>query len=381
MSNTGSNVLTKSPEYDISAVKTELEHMQLMENTNNGDFMERKTCDLAESEIGNTKHSINNDNSIFQEESKLENLKENNSEIQSDESKPSLKALVPVCKQSKPAPVLDFSNKSINSSVTRPIPSKDVLFVHPILTESQIQTLKDFTDEHATFWHEDENNKAYRNAYTVEFYHHELAKLIFDHVKNELPQTLSIDRNDEFEHLIAAGEWVIDSVPDRLLLAKYNPGGHFSPHTDGNCVHDFNHRTLYSIIIYLSECEGGETAFYEYDALKKMIQIDNIWRIPTEYELHKVTPEGGKCLVFRQTLVHEGCPIIDGVKYIIRSDVMYRRKELKYDTEAGRLAWEYYEKYEEACNDGKIQLALECWRKSHRACHDLAEDCGLSDVH
>ena len=40
-----------------------------------------------------------------------------------------------------------------------------------------------------------------------------------------------------------------------LLFGRYEEGGHFAPHTDGNTIIDFNHRSLRSVIIYLSDCK------------------------------------------------------------------------------------------------------------------------------
>ena len=40
-----------------------------------------------------------------------------------------------------------------------------------------------------------------------------------------------------------------------LLFGRYKSGGHFAPHTDGNTIIDFNHRSLRSVIIYLSDCK------------------------------------------------------------------------------------------------------------------------------
>lgn len=38
---------------------------------------------------------------------------------------------------------------------------------------------------------------------------------------------------------------------------RYKPGGHFSPHTDGYTIWDFNRRSFYSCLLYLNTCGGG----------------------------------------------------------------------------------------------------------------------------
>ena len=38
-----------------------------------------------------------------------------------------------------------------------------------------------------------------------------------------------------------------------------------------------------------------------------------------------VTPRQGTALIFNHDTLHEGLPVIEGVKYIIRTEIMYRR--------------------------------------------------------
>jgi prolyl 4-hydroxylase len=58
-------------------------------------------------------------------------------------------------------------------------------------------------------------------------------------------------------------------------------------------------------MIYLNDAfEGGETKFNKCS----------------------IEPATGKALIFRHELLHEGCPVITGIKYVLRTDIMYRRK-------------------------------------------------------
>ena len=38
-----------------------------------------------------------------------------------------------------------------------------------------------------------------------------------------------------------------------------------------------------------------------------------------------VTPREGTALIFNHDTLHEGLPVVDGIKYIIRTEIMYRR--------------------------------------------------------
>jgi prolyl 4-hydroxylase len=64
-------------------------------------------------------------------------------------------------------------------------------------------------------------------------------------------------------------------------------------------------RSLLTLMVYLNEgFEGGATAFHDFGVA--------------------VRPRTGMALLFQHRLLHEGCEVSAGVKYVLRSDVMYR---------------------------------------------------------
>lgn len=103
---------------------------------------------------------------------------------------------------------------------------------------------------------------------------------------------------------------------ERLRFLKYFPGQFFVPHTDGNYVRPDNklETSLLTIQMYLNqEFDGGETTFLSFcEAGKKDRE-----RVP-------IKPKTGMALVFSQDLLHEGSCVSNGVKYTVRTDVMYR---------------------------------------------------------
>jgi hypothetical protein len=63
-------------------------------------------------------------------------------------------------------------------------------------------------------------------------------------------------------------------------------------------------------MVYLNEgCVGGETAFYHADDRPKAV----------------IQPVQGMALVFDHQQVHEGAMVESGRKYVLRTDVMYKR--------------------------------------------------------
>jgi prolyl 4-hydroxylase len=67
---------------------------------------------------------------------------------------------------------------------------------------------------------------------------------------------------------------------------------------------DFYQKSFLTILIYLNDSfEGGETKINDID--------------------YKVRPVTGSVLIFNHDINHEGCPITSGMKYVIRTDMMY----------------------------------------------------------
>jgi hypothetical protein len=89
---------------------------------------------------------------------------------------------------------------------------------------------------------------------------------------------------------------------ERLRFYRYGPGQQFAPHTDGCHRRPNGDESLLTLMIYLNGgARGGATRF----------------------ENAVITPEAGLALVFDHYLVHEGAPVVEGQKYVLRSDVMY----------------------------------------------------------
>jgi predicted 2-oxoglutarate/Fe(II)-dependent dioxygenase YbiX len=94
---------------------------------------------------------------------------------------------------------------------------------------------------------------------------------------------------------------------ERIRCYRYKAGMRFAPHADGAFVRNPNEMSFYSYLIYLSEgFEGGETTFF------------------TEPEV-AIEPKLGWGLLFQHPLIHEGSEVKSGVKYVARTDLMYRK--------------------------------------------------------
>src|SRR5262245_25902307 len=91
---------------------------------------------------------------------------------------------------------------------------------------------------------------------------------------------------------------------ERFRYYRYDPGEYFRWHGDGAFVRSRYERSLLTAMVYLNDCpEGGTTDF----------------RIGCS-----VAPRRGAALLFEHQLVHQGAPVVRGLKYVLRTDVMYR---------------------------------------------------------
>ncbi|OQN95668.1 hypothetical protein B0A48_18192 [Cryoendolithus antarcticus] len=114
-----------------------------------------------------------------------------------------------------------------------------------------------------------------------------------------------------------------------IRIYRYAPGHFFGAHYD-----DFNNVqftdpsepakpwipavTTWTLLLYLSNCEGGETVFYPEPTSK---------RAPTPKPV-SVAPEMGMALLHRhgkECMLHEGKEVTGGEKWVIRSDLCVRR--------------------------------------------------------
>jgi hypothetical protein len=132
-----------------------------------------------------------------------------------------------------------------------------------------------------------------RNNTRAMFDDPEMAGLLFQRVRDRLPARMCLDMTP-----IGANE--------RFRCYRYERGERFAPHYDGAFIRDANEESLLTFMIYLNEeFEGGETNFLDFEL--------------------SIRPRTGLGLFFQHRLLHEGAPIISGKKYVVRSDIMYRR--------------------------------------------------------
>jgi len=89
---------------------------------------------------------------------------------------------------------------------------------------------------------------------------------------------------------------------ERFRLYRYAPGQRFAWHSDAPFRRESGEMSLLTFMVYLNAGYAGGA---------------------TRFEAAKVTGQMGLALVFQHGLLHEGSEVVQGVKYALRSDVMY----------------------------------------------------------
>ena len=129
-----------------------------------------------------------------------------------------------------------------------------------------------------------------RNNERVIFDSHDLASVLFERIVPTVPAVAAM-------RPVGANE--------RFRCYRYQPGQQFKAHYDGAFERDAHERSLLTLMVYLNDgFEGGETAFLDFGVT--------------------AVPRAGSALLFQHRMLHEGCQVRSGTKYVLRSDVMFR---------------------------------------------------------
>lgn len=167
--------------------------------------------------------------------------------------------------------------------------------------------------------------------------------------------------------------------------------------SDGFDIVGFDHRSMYSIVLFLNDCsEGGGTRFYR-DEQRDRLVLDEEGRFTgqKEYEVATVAPKAGRMVsgilwkdkeklriwfkvVFYHNILHQGVALgPNASKYIIRSDVMYERTPPICTKDSDVEAFRLYQEAQELSNDGSLDDAMKLFRKAFKLSPKLADIYGM----
>ena len=97
--------------------------------------------------------------------------------------------------------------------------------------------------------------------------------------------------------------WSLCGVNERFRVYRYGKDQYFRWHRDGSFMRSATEISVFTFMVYLNDKFGGGA---------------------TEFDSVKIEPRRGAALLFPHYLRHQGAPVEEGVKFVLRSDVMYR---------------------------------------------------------
>ena len=125
---------------------------------------------------------------------------------------------------------------------------------------------------------------------------HDLAARLWTRLAEYVPATI--------------GHWQVLGLNERFRFYRYEPGQYFRWHVDGCFRRSRCERSFLTLMLYLNgDFVGGATDFDNRALVEPL----------------SVTPRPGCALIFTHAQLHQGAPVARGRKYVLRTDVMYRR--------------------------------------------------------
>eukprot|EP01059_Diplonema_ambulator_P000331 TRINITY_DN10270_c0_g2_i1.p1 TRINITY_DN10270_c0_g2~~TRINITY_DN10270_c0_g2_i1.p1 ORF type:complete len:288 (+),score=96.68 TRINITY_DN10270_c0_g2_i1:34-864(+) len=229
---------------------------------------------------------------------------------------------------------------------------KGAFLLEGYLTEEECRYLM----ENVEYEEEIEFNRdgeTYRKNHRIQISHEGVADMLYARALPYLPAEYHVPATEVEFGFQAEGTWTPHSLNPSLRICKYHPGGLFKPHYDGIFLRQLGFRSLWTFMVYLNDgFEGGATNFLAgpFDEGTVLASL-------------RVQP--GTLICFPVHLYHEGLPLTSGEKYILRSDLMFKRDNFTASAQTLKaeeylaLAREY-----ERCN--QCDEAVACYKKAFK---------------
>lgn len=234
--------------------------------------------------------------------------------------------------------------------------------------------------------------KAFRSADTIEIDTPMLTSSIWERLVPFFEgKSIVFDESIDPDHFETdcVGEWFPTGLSPNALFARYLTGGHFAPHIDGASVVDFNHRTMYTVLVYLNDCKlGGETRMLRGDQRDCLHADAASGRVcgDAAHGIYEMKPSKGAAIVFKYSVLHEGVAVGEECdesgrslhqKYIFRGDVLLERRPVLCDSAVDREAFDLYQKARVTEANGDAMAAMQMFRRVRKLSPTLAGYFGL----
>jgi hypothetical protein len=176
-----------------------------------------------------------------------------------------------------------------------------------------------------------------------------LSQLFMQRVEQFLPKSINKGSSGKWENCNESDLadpkkcWRLDTVNPAWRLVKGDPNSKLPRHFDGSFVKSVDYRSIYTVIVYLTDSDG-DTRFYYRPSNNTSGTIMDSNRSESKYL--DVTPKQGRFVFFHQSIEHEGLVNHNDFKYFMRSEMMYSRQEC-VEQDSDREAMKKYQQARE----------------------------------
>jgi predicted 2-oxoglutarate/Fe(II)-dependent dioxygenase YbiX len=165
---------------------------------------------------------------------------------------------------------------------------------------------------------------SYRNNDRQVLTDEQLAARLLSRLRERLPGGI--------ERLLPADlnqNWRLQGINERFRLCRYQSGQRFHIHQDGVHHRGVDCRSMLTFMVYLTDgddFDGGDTLFYAAGPRGGEGESNFVARI---------RPRAGSLILFNHGIWHAGEEVTRGVKYVLRSDLLfYRNSEVTHPIDA-----------------------------------------------
>lgn len=164
--------------------------------------------------------------------------------------------------------------------------------------------------------------KDYRGNQRLTIYDLDAAEILMNRIGWLLPEEIKIGQVT----------WQLSHMFPLFRFGKYNPGDKFAAHKDAGVQHHSDRRPVLTVMWYLNEVHDADQP-NEPCGRTRMLTLNRSCRKSDDEKcqiLDAVDPKAGRCVIFSQGCIyHDGETVRNCVapKYIMRTDIMYVRKE------------------------------------------------------
>lgn len=219
----------------------------------------------------------------------------------------------------------------------------------------------------------------YRSCKRITIQSEKLAAILWSRIKPYV-KDITIGDNPHEVHIhghpsLMKGTWKPVGLNCLFRLCRYLPGGHFAPHFDGHYDISPSQRSLKTFMLYLNgDFIGGSTNFVdESQTLYKDMETGK-YCAEEKNILHSIQPESGLAILFNHHRLHEGAQLKDGLKYIMRTDIMFKNEDQNL-SEKYVKAIKLLQQAETMENGGECMKAAELYRQAFKLAPELENSC------